>query len=277
MPMIAAAFLWPATWPMIWRQATISLWGMGVIFTVERLVGGRPAGQTLAALGAVPARRPVVLVALLAALAMFLGPPVLAVADGCALGPATRLGSAPCRGHPGERACRGSDPPLIPVPPSEGEILLRGGGNDRRGRLRRPASLPRRDRRPVAGFASVLLALALTFPFVVFYERGGRSILPHSDPAHRIERAPAAASGPLAGARVRASAHDRGAGRTLPGHAACQPKCKSGCGVTLLPEAADAGWQRSPLSHIATKFATIGYAREEVRNRPDAVTVAFDK
>ncbi len=81
-PMIAAAFLWPATWSMIWRQVSISLWGIGVIFTIERLVGGRPTGQTPAALDAVSARTPVVRIALIAALAMLLGPPVLAVATG---------------------------------------------------------------------------------------------------------------------------------------------------------------------------------------------------
>jgi hypothetical protein len=56
-PMIAAAFLWPTTWSMIWRQVSISLWGIGVIFTIERLVGGRPTGQTPAALGAQLAHR----------------------------------------------------------------------------------------------------------------------------------------------------------------------------------------------------------------------------
>ncbi len=177
-PMIAAGFLWPATWPMIWRQVAISLWGIGVIFAVERLAFGGPAGHALAALGALPPRGPVVRVTLVAAFAMFLGPPVLAVAAG-----------TPWRLQPGWGLLLAG---VILVNGLAEEVIHRSFlFRHLRARYSFPAAAAIAAAvfgaqhlylvisiGAVAGIASVLLAVALTFPFVVFYERGGRSILP---------------------------------------------------------------------------------------------------
>ena len=177
-PMIGAAFLWPADWPLIWRQVAIALWGVGVVFIVERRFSGGGHGLSLARLGATPPRWMAVLIALLAAIAMFFGPPILAAAQG-----------VPWGLQPGWA--------LILV----GVILVNGLAEE----VIHRAFLFRHLRERfsystataiaaatfaaqhlylvttiglVTGLASVALAVLLTLPFISFFEHGGRSIVP---------------------------------------------------------------------------------------------------
>ena len=177
-PMIAAGFLWPADWPLILRQITIAIWGIGVVFVAEGRVSGRVAHRTFAALGVSPPRWRAVLVATLAAIAMFLAAPLVATVTGLQWGVQpgwlpTLIGVILVNGmaeevihraylfrHLRERFAFGPAAAIAAAAFAIQHLYL-------------TVSLGL-----IAGLAATALAVALTMPLIVFYERGGRSLLP---------------------------------------------------------------------------------------------------
>lgn len=85
-PLIAAAWFFPADFPMLLRQVLLCVWGVGATWVAERWlfrVSWREAGHTL---GFTPTRRAVVVVALLVSLPMWLFLPIFAWLNGVTIG-----------------------------------------------------------------------------------------------------------------------------------------------------------------------------------------------
>jgi membrane protease YdiL (CAAX protease family) len=77
-PLVAAAWLIPAGFPMLWRQVILTSWGVGAMLAAERLLFSPTLGEAVTALGFVPARMRTVLVSLLVAVPMWMFLPLYA-------------------------------------------------------------------------------------------------------------------------------------------------------------------------------------------------------
>jgi membrane protease YdiL (CAAX protease family) len=176
-PMIVAGFLWPADWPLIWRQATIAFWGLGLVFVAELRIGRGSIRQTLFALGYRRPRRSAASIAMLAALAMFLCSPLLALADGATWGlqpgwPVVLSGVILVNGISEEVIHRSFLYRRLRADYSFATATAIAAAFFAAQHLYLVASIG-----VLSGLASMILALLLTYPFVFFYEHNERSIL----------------------------------------------------------------------------------------------------
>jgi membrane protease YdiL (CAAX protease family) len=177
-PMIVAGFLWPADWPLIWRQVVIGLWGMGVVFGAERWFGGGSFRATLVRLGATPPRWVAVVVAVMVAFTMFLSTPILAYAKGVPWGfqpdwGSTLFGVILVNGLAEEVIHRAFLFHHLREKFSYSTATTIAAAIFAAQHLYLVATIGL-----VAGLASVVLGVLLTLPFISFYEQGGRSIVP---------------------------------------------------------------------------------------------------
>lgn len=81
-PLVAAAWLIPADFPMLWRQVILTAWGVGAMLVAERLLFSPTLGEAVTSLGFVPARMRAVLVSLLVSVPMWLFLPLYASFSG---------------------------------------------------------------------------------------------------------------------------------------------------------------------------------------------------
>jgi membrane protease YdiL (CAAX protease family) len=175
-PLIAAAWL-PQGFPLYLRQILLFAWGVGAIVVAERLLFSGTLTDASRALGFRRARTSTVVLTLLASMPMWLFLPILAWAKGVDVGLRsdwlTLLGG------------------VVLVNGVTEEAIHRGFAF---GRLRQGRSFAAAatlsavlfgaqhfyvmaTTGPTVGLASVLLAVLLTYPMALMFERGGNSIV----------------------------------------------------------------------------------------------------
>jgi membrane protease YdiL (CAAX protease family) len=176
LPLVAAAWLTPADFPMLVRQILLCAWGVGATIVAERLLFSPTLGEAGRVLGFVPVRVRAVVVALIVSVPMWLFLPLFAWFRG-----------EPVGLRPGWFGL------LIGVVLVNGlaeEIIHRGFvfGHLRAGRSFGQAALLSAllfaaqhlylgfSVGWAAGLASVLLAFLLSFPLAYLFEQGGNSL-----------------------------------------------------------------------------------------------------